>query len=135
MLIDGLKIEAPPEWLFRSMGQMILAERDSGVGCLQISLAFRHDLSGTESAERCLALAREFVSCGGMSEPFDFTESADDGSFFGGFSYTVGEQFGRAWYRLARGQLVLGSYGCAQQKKQASELSECECIMRSAQFA
>jgi hypothetical protein len=40
LLIDGLKLEAPETWLFRSMGQMILAQRDSGVGSLQISLAF-----------------------------------------------------------------------------------------------
>ena len=135
MLIDGLKIEAPPEWIFRSMGQMILAERDAGVGSLQISLAFRHDLSGTPSADRCLALAREFVSCDGMSEPFDSTEIADGSSLFGGFSYTVGEQFARVWYHSARGQLVLGLYGCSRQKQQASEVSECESIMKSAHYA
>lgn len=133
LLIDGLKLEAPQAWKFRSMG-MILARRDSGIGTLQISLAFRGDLRGAASPDACLALAKEFVSRPGMSEPFDVTQDADDESLFGGFSYVVGEEFGRGWYRLVHGQLVLGVYGCSRQKQQVSELSECESIMRSAQY-
>ena len=134
LLIDGLKIEAPETWLFRSFSQMILARRDSGVGSLQISLAFRRDLTGTPSAEKCLALAQEFVSRPGLSEPFDTTQTADGASLFGGFSFTTGDDFGRVWYRLARGQLVLGVYGCSRQKEHAFELSECESIMRSVEY-
>jgi hypothetical protein len=133
--IDGLKLEAPQAWRFHSMGQMILAQRDSGIGSFQISLAFRHDLRDTPSPEACLAAAQEFVSRTGMSEPFDTIQVADDRSLFGGFSYTVGEEFGRVWYRLVHGQLVLGVYGCSRQKQQASEISECESIVRSAQYA
>jgi hypothetical protein len=135
LLMEGLKLEAPQAWTFYKMGQMILARRDSGAGSLQISLAFRHDLRGAPSSEACLALAQKFVSRAGMSEPFDITQVADGGSLFGGFSYAVGEDFGRVWYRLADRQLALGVYGCSRQKQQASELSECESIMRSAQFA
>ena len=134
LLIDGLKLEAPETWLFRSMGQMILARRDSGVGSLQISLAFRADLTGKQSPESCLVLAQEFVSRPGMSEPFDTMQISDGTSLFGGFSFTAGDEFGRVWYRLVRGQLVLGVYGCPQQKEHASELSECESIMRSAEY-
>jgi hypothetical protein len=135
LVIDGLKLEAPQAWMFYSMGKMILARRDSGIGSLQISLAFRHDLHGAPSPEACLTLAQGFVSRAGMSEPFDTTQVGDGGSLFGGFSYMVGEDFGRVWYRLADGQLVLGVYGCSRQKQQASEISECESIMRSAQYA
>lgn len=134
LAIDGLKLEAPETWLFRSMGQMILARRDSGVGSLQISLAFRHDLTGTPSAERCFALAQEFVSRPEMSESFDPMQTSDGASLFGGFSFTAGDEFGRVWYRLAGGQLVLGVYGCSRQKEQPSELSECESIMRSVEY-
>jgi hypothetical protein len=134
LLIDGLKLEAPETWLFRSMGQMILGRRDSGVGSFQISLAFRHDLSGKTSAENCLALAQQFVSRPGMSEPFDTMQTSDGSSRFGGFSFTAGDEFGRVWYRLARGQLVLGVYCCSRQKQQPSELSECEAFMKSAEY-
>ncbi len=133
--IEGLNLEAPEAWIFRSMGPMILARRDKGAGSLQISTTFRHDLRGAQSPEACLALAREFVSRAGISERFDATQVAVGGSLFGGFSYTVGEDFGRVWYCLAHGQLVLGVYGCAYQKQQASEISECESIMRSAHYA
>jgi hypothetical protein len=121
--------------MFYSVGPMILARRDSGIGPLQISLAFRHDLSGAPRPEACLALAQKFVSRAGISEPFDTTQVADGDSLFGGFSFTAGEEFGRVWYRLVHGQLVLGVYGCPRQKQQASELSECESIMSSVEFA
>jgi len=128
-------LEAPQAWIFRSMGPMILARRDSGTGSLQISTAFRHDLRGAQSPEACLALAQEFVSRAGISEPFDATQVADGGWLFGGFSYTVGEEFGRLWYCMAHGQLVLGVYACSRQNQQASEISECESIMKSAHYA
>jgi hypothetical protein len=133
--IDGLNLEAPEAWVFRSMGPMILAQRDSGIGSLQITQAFRHDLRDAQSSEACLALAQQFVSRAGISEPFDTTQVSDGGSLFGGFSYTTDEDFGRVWYRLVREQLVLGAYGCSRQKQQTSEISECESIMRSAHYA
>ena len=108
---------------------------DSGIGSLQISVAFRGDLRGAASPEACLALAKEVVSRAEMSEPFDIKQDADGESLFGGFSYVVGEEFGRVWYRLMHGQLVLGVYGCSRQKPEASELSECESIMKSAKYA
>ena len=69
-----------------------------------------------------------------MSEPFDTMQTSDGASLFGGFSFTAGDKFGRVWYRLARGQFVLGVYGCSRQKQQPSELSECESFMRSAEY-
>lgn len=84
LLIDGLNLESPRAWMFYSMGQMILARRDSGVGNLQISLAFRHDLPGVPSPEACLALAQKFVTRAGLSEPFDITQITDGSSLFGG---------------------------------------------------
>src|SRR5437762_999107 len=99
--IEGLNLEAPEAWVFRSMGPTILARRDAGAGSLQISTAFRHDLRNAQSPEACLALAQEFVSRAGISESFDATQVADGGSLFGGFSYTVGEEFGRVWYCVA----------------------------------
>ena len=134
LLIDGLKLEAPQAWKFYSMG-MILARRDSGFGNLQISVAFRSDLRGAASPEACLALAMEFVSRAGMSQPFDIKQDADGDSLFGGFSYVVGEEFGRVWYSLVHRQLILGVYGCSQRNPEASELSECESILRSAKYA
>lgn len=121
--------------MFRSMGNMILARRDSGIGCLQISQVYRHDLRGAATPEACLSLAQKFVSRAGMSAPFDATQIADGGSMFGGFSYLIGKDFGRVWYRLAHEELVLGAYGCSREKQQASEITECESIMMSAHYA
>ena len=134
ILIDGLNLDAPPEWIFHSMGQMILARRDSGVGNLQISLAFRHDLDGKPTPESCLALAQEFVSREGISEPFEITQIAEGDALFGGFSFVVEKEFGRVWYRSSRGQLVLAVYDCAHGQRQDSEITECERIIKSAQF-
>jgi len=134
ILINGLKLEAAREWIFHPMGQMIIARRDSGIGTFQISLAFRHDVSGKPSSEACVAIAREFVAREGVSEPFDTIEIANGNSFFGGFSYTIGKDFGRVWYNLSLGQLVLAVYNCSSEKKQISEINECEQIIKSAQF-
>jgi hypothetical protein len=136
MNIDGLRIAAPPSWTFHPFGQVILARPDSGIGSLQISLAFRHDLRGKASAEACLSVARGFVTRDGMSETFDSAETNDGESHFGGFSYTVGEDFNRAWYHSVQQQLVVGVYHCPRQKlsEATTEVQQSEQIIYSAQY-
>jgi hypothetical protein len=137
MNIGGLNIAALPTWTFHPFGQIILARPDSGVGSLQISLAFRHDLRGKASAEACSSVAHQFVSRDGMSEAFDTVEIRDGESLFGGFSYTVGDDFGRVWYHFVQQQLLLGMYSCPKQRTSEApgEVQQSEQIIRSAQYA
>jgi hypothetical protein len=137
MNIGDLKLMAPQSWLFHPFDRIILARPDSGVGSLQISTAFRRDLHGDISPSACLDVARQFVSHDGMSEPFDTIERIDAESLFGGFSYTVGDEFGRVWYRFVQHQLLLGVYHCSAHKtaEAASELQEAEQIMQAAEYA
>lgn len=134
LLIKGLRLEASHAWKFRPMGAMIMARRDGGVGSLQISLANRHDLRDTPTPEACLALAQRFVTRPATGESFAAIQSADGDTLFGGFSFIVGEEFNRVWYNLTQGQLVLGVYGCAKDKREGTELNESEATMRSAQY-
>ncbi len=111
-----------------------MARRDGGTGSMQISMAFRNDLRDTPTPEACIALAQKFADRPGMGEPFASVQVAEIGSLFGGFSFTVGDEFNRVWYRLVNGQLALGLYGCSKEKLQGTELNECEAMMKSAEY-
>lgn len=137
MNIGQLHISAPPSWTFYPFDQIILARPDSGVGTLQISTAFRHDAPQGASAADCLALAQQFASREGMSELFDTTQSSDADPLTGAFSFTVGDDFGRAWYRYSHHQLLLGIYQCPRAKTRdaAAELQDAEQIIRLSAYA
>lgn len=136
MNIGPLKIHAPATWTFYPFNGIILARPDTRLGSLQISTAFRHDVPQGGSASDCLAYARQFASCDGMSELFDTIEWSEHDFLLGAFSFTAGEMFGRVWYRYSRHQLLLGIYGCPRDKANAaaSELHDSEQIIRSSDY-
>jgi hypothetical protein len=137
MNMAGLSIVAPATWTFYPFDHFVLGRPNTTFGSLQISTAFRHDLRGDASAADCFSVARQFASRDGMSEPFDAAESSGADFLFGGFSFTVGNDFARVWYRCSQRQLLLGLYQCPKQKtdQAASELQEAEQIMRMTDYA
>src|SRR5207237_8845656 len=116
MTLAGLKILAPPSWLFHEFDHFVLARPDTALGSLQVSTAYRHNLPSGASAAECVSLARQVVSREGMSDPFDISEVSEHGSLFGGFSYNVGNDFGRVWYHFFDRQLFLGCYRSSRHK-------------------
>ena len=136
MILSGLKIVAPPSWLFHAFEHFVLARPDTALGSLQISTAYRHHLPSGASAADCFSLARQFVSRDGMSDPFDISEVSEDGSMFGGFSYNIGNDFGRVWYHFFDRQLLLGVYRSTRDKvaDATSELQQAEQIMRASWY-
>lgn len=136
MTLAGLKIVAPPSWLFHEFEHFVLARPDTALGSLQVSTAYRHNLPSGASAAECFSLARQFVSRDGMSDPFDISEVSEHGSLFGGFSYNVGNDFGRVWYHFFDRQLLLGVYRSTRDKvaDATGELQQAEQIMRASWY-
>ena len=137
MKLAGVNIVAPVAWTFYPFDQLILARRDTAVGSLQLSTAFRQDLAGGASHADCLSLAQQFAVSDGTNEPFDIVKAGEGDTLFGAFSLTVSEDFKRAWYRYSKRQLILGVYTCPQSKSSEAgvELKEAEQIIRASDYA
>ena len=136
MNIGPLEISAPATWTFYPFDNLILARPDSGIGSLQVSTAFRHDAPHGASTADCLALARQFASCDGMSELFDATELSEPDILVGAFSFTAGNDFYRVWYRYSERQLLLGIYQCSRDEARAAvvELQDAEQMIRTSEY-
>ncbi len=135
--IAGLSISAPATWKFHEFENLVLARRDSPGGNLQLSLAYRSDCREEPTPERSEACARRWLSRRTIGE-FEVRPVGSGEEWLG--SAAVGPQGreGRVWFVLRDGQLLLGLYLWAKERRDdprfAGEIDEAEAIVRSARW-
>ena len=133
--LNGVSLKAPRTWTFYPFDDLILARRDSGVGSLQISLAYRNELSLEATHADCLELARQFTASAELPE---FETSDQAGCLFGSGTVSTSGTLSRVWYRFKFGQLLVAIYSCRSSQQDETELNEelldCELIASTMEF-
>ena len=63
MTLDGLSLEFPPHWTVGRFERLILARnRDSRIGSLQITVAYRSAVRGDAGHEECQGILASYAS-------------------------------------------------------------------------
>ena len=135
--LNGLCIEAPHSWMFHPFTNLILGRPDSRAGVMQISSAFRDELSESADHRLCEGIANTWFGAGELVSAWT-SEIASNGALFGVASAHDDSDLRRVWYHLHRGKLILGMFGCAWDHREAPEvklaMAEMDLLMRTARY-
>ncbi len=108
--LPGIRLSASDKWLFHPFDNLILAKRDGGCGTLQVSTAFRRDISPDAEHDAVRPLVLEFAEITAGSDAVEITSSAKEGKKIGTFSAHSQTEFKKYWYVLGAQGLVLAVY-------------------------
>lgn len=137
---NGNKVSAPEPWIDTTEdvesedAPFTLAKKDIGVGALQFSIALY-----SEGEEPNIDIARlkemltDFADNKGLGQGFDERVYENQVGVVA-TSYRVGNDLIRVWYCSDEQNVALVTYVCDWDKR-SDEVTECEEIVRSIQFA
>lgn len=136
--LPGIRLSASDKWIFYPFENLILAKRDNGCGTLQLSTAFRHDVSPDAGHEAVRPLALEFAGIDVGSGAVEIVTSAKEGKKIGTFSAHSESEFKKYWYVLGAQGLVLAIYQaglpCQNQTALEVEVLESQDLVESLEF-